>query len=115
VNIRSTTERDHKLRFLDRDKAAKVRYDSDKRREKSGRVRHRLHEAFASDALPDAADLKAWVEEYLMENEEEPNALLYPYFTKASTVIVFCESLQKAVSLTIKRSEFYGLDRITAD
>jgi hypothetical protein len=111
VNIRSTTERDHKLRFLDRDKAAKVRYDSDKRREKSGRIRHRLHESFNSDALPDASDLKAWIEEFLKENGEEPNTLLYPYFTKSCMVIVFCESLQKAITLTIQRSEFYGLAR----
>ena len=54
MNIRRTTERDHKLRFLDKDKLRKVRYDADKRREKSGRIRHAIHEKFVDGKLPSA-------------------------------------------------------------
>lgn len=111
MNIRPTTEREHKLRYsVDHAKLKRIKRETDERREKSGRASHKIHERYASDALPDAADLKAWVREYRQEHGRIPSKLLWPYFTKSKTVIVFDNDLGACVTLQIiKDAEFVGL------
>ena len=111
MNIASNHERAHKMRFLDRDKLKRVNRANDERRERNGKTKISLHEHYNTDALPDAADLKAWVDEFHAEHNQEPNSLLWPYFTKSKKVIVFSNRLQKCVTIDITRSEFLGLER----
>lgn len=116
MNIKPTAAREAKLRTLDQAKLKRVNYQNDKRREMQGKTKISLHEHYNTDALPDAADLKAWVDEFHRENGIEPNTLKWPYFTKSKSVIVFSNSLQKCVTLKIdKSSEFVGLDYRTTD
>lgn len=111
MNIKPTAAREEKLRKLDPAKLKRVNYENDKRREMQGKTKISLHEHFNTDSLPDASDLKAWVDEFHQEHGVAPNTLNWPYFTKSKAVIVFSNRLQSCVTLTInKSSEFVGLD-----
>ena len=116
MNIKPTAERERNLRSLNKQKLKRVNYANDKRREMQGKRKESLHEHYNTDALPDALDLKQWVDEHITEHDEIPNTLNWPYYTKSKSVIIFSNLLQKCVTLEINRqSEFVGLERRTAD
>jgi hypothetical protein len=111
MNIRRTAERDHKLRFLDKDKLRKVRYDADKRREKSGRIRHSIHEKFVDGKLPSAEWIKEGVLEFFREFGRRPAELAIIGHSLNKSVAVYCPEITPAgewpiVSLAIVQGEF---------
>jgi hypothetical protein len=111
VNIRRTAERDHKLRFLDKDKLRKVRYDSDKRREKSGRIRHCIHEKFVDGKLPSAEWIKEGVLEFFREFGRRPTELAIIGHSLTKSTGVYCPEITPEggwpiVSLDVVQGEF---------
>ena len=104
-------ERNHKLRFLDKDKLRKVRYDVDMRREKRGRTRHCIHEKFVDGRIPAAEWIKESILEFHREFGRKPTELSLIGHSLNTSVALYCPEITPEggwpiVSLKIVQGEF---------